>query len=192
MSRASLQARSLSGLANMTTAAISMAMRESPLQAEPCGSRSRLIVLCCLPAQMRDVARSVAGSLRRSTAVLPAFPASRQQKLHTCYRWTAKRCARWSSGTSHCNGQHAQKFSDPVTGEVDRATLGQFAGRCLVPREGDIDKLRSALEAFITLFARPQSQTSMVNLSCCRRIQHWCASSTRPCSDPISTLQTRC
>eukprot|EP00946_MAST-07B_sp_MAST-7B-sp1_P003946 g3946.t1 len=145
-----------------TTAAISMAMRGVRLckQNREATHRSRLIVLCCLPAQMRDVARSVAGSLRRSTIVLSCVPGFSAAKIaHMLQMDSEKMVLRIGvQAPVTAVASMLQKFSDPVTGEVDRATLGQFAGRVLVPREGDIDKLRSALEAF-TNFIRPAAIT---------------------------------
>jgi hypothetical protein len=147
---------------NDTTAARGLAARGVRLCArnDEATRRSRLVVLCCLPAQMRDVARSIAGTVRRSTVVLSCVPGYSATKIAHMLQLDSDKMVLRIGVQAPVNAVASalQQYTDPVTGAVDQATLCRFAGQALVPHEGDMARLHATVEAF-TNFIRPAAIT---------------------------------
>lgn len=147
---------------NDTTAALGLAARGVRLCArnDEATRRSRLIVICCLPAHMRDVARSIAGTVRRSTVVLSCVPGYSATKIAHMLQLDSDKMVLRIGVQAPVNAVASalQQYADPVTGAVDQATLCRFAGQALVPHEGDMARLHATVEAF-TNFIRPAAIT---------------------------------
>ena len=145
-----------------TTAALGLVARGVRLceRNDEATRRSRLIVLCCLPAHMRDVVRSVAGSVRRSTIVLSCVPGYSATKIAHMLQLDSDKMVLRIGVQAPVNAVASalQQYTDPASGVVDRATLCRFAGQALAPREGDMARLYAAVEAF-TNFIRPAAIT---------------------------------
>ncbi len=125
--------------------------------------RVRLLVICCLPSQMRDVSRSVAGTVRRSTIVcscVAGYPVTRLSRMLQLEedRMVLRIGVQVpvSVVASALGGEELLRGGDAV--ELDHTAVCRFAGEALVPRVEDPGRLHTAIVAF-TEMLRPTQIT---------------------------------
>ena len=143
---------------NDTTAAIALHARGVTICSNnpEATQRSRLIIICCLPAQMREVARSLAGTIRRTSVVLSCVPGFSPTKIAHMLKLESDQMVLRIGVQAPVNAvaNALQKYADPETGRLDSRILCQFAGQALIPRTGDLERLRGMLEKYVD-FVRP-------------------------------------
>jgi len=116
--------------------------------------RVRVLVIACLPSQMMEVARSVSGTIRKSTLILSVVPGFSASKIAKMFRLED------TDMVLRIGCQVPVSVISNALGEYpDNTTLSHFAGSTMLSTSNDVNRLHNAFVKVSNTVLKPTPLT---------------------------------